>query len=355
MLFAFARYTSAMVAAGLLGFTAVHYMVWGLFPWSQESKVTLKLAIRGSRNQPVSGAQIFIYTPEKKILGFSDAQGEYRGNLNLPRGQISVLEAVGPTYKIRKDLPIPRTRSYTALVRLDPKEAQLGNMTLISKALEEMGKNVGKTRRTTPVTEVPVATPKAEPEATKVEPSKPLQIIDSEERAQPFHRIAMLKEILTNETVAMHPTFATRGIATLKIRPLVSDDEAFYEIVGLDTAGKALSSVILKGFPLNQETVGNATRALLRNTSALPLDSGSLTVYTSRPGQTRAYLNGVALPRTIIDGAAQFQIVKIAFESSHGALAVTADERPLIRKVVLTRYLKRDIQWSLPEPSLSSR
>lgn len=360
----FFKYLLSMTIAAALGFIGVHYVIYGVAPWSKEANVSLSISIRGAQNQAVPNAQIFLYAPNKKFIGNTNSEGNFEGLVKAQRGRIAVVEAVGPTFQIRKDLSIPRRASYKAVVRLDSKEAALGNMTLLSKSIEEMSK--GLRTKTLSTSEIP--TPNATPVAASTpdvstKPTTPsaaeksvpptIQIEVSDERSRTEHRIPMATDIIQEVIKEAQTQLFEKKIRKIRIRPLSAED-SFLEILGLTEHNTYVSSTLIKCTLLNKDVIASAILGLTRPFGDI-VEGKLLRVYTSEPEKARAYINGAPLPRTLQNNYAEFNIIRSKVPGERFAIAATADARPLIRKIARTDALLKLVEWHMPEPALSRR
>jgi hypothetical protein len=357
----FLKYLLSMSIAAFLGFTGVHYVVYGTTPWSRDTYVTLSISIRGTQNQPVANASIYLYAPNKLYLGKSDAQGNFTGKTRAKRGSVAIIEATGPTYKLRKDIPIPRKATYQAFINLNPKEASMGHMTLISKSIEDMSKGLGQ--KSTPTqTNTAANTPtnvaqnskenRKETTTNNIQPTT-VSVALSDDRTRPEHNAEATLEALRSVVREKESTLLTKGISSVRLRPLAAE-ETYFEVLGLDQQGSVVSSALIKCALLGTPVIENSVAALLRD-KELKTTKVKLRVFTANPETARAYVNGAALIRTVEGQYAQFSLIEINSKNERIAIAATADGRPLIRKIALQSALSEIIEWYMPEPPLSRR
>ncbi len=175
----------------------------------------------------------------------------------------------------------------------------------------------------------------------------------SDERARPDHHIESTMPLLKEAVFELQERLLTGNISSIKVRPLTAED-SFYEILGYTEHGTYVSSTLIKCSLLEKSTVRAAVAGLTRRGSEI-IEGKILRVYTSEPERARAYVNGVSLPRIVQTNFAEFRVIKSRVPGTHIAIAATADERPLIRKVARAEGLLNLIEWHMPEPSLSRR
>jgi hypothetical protein len=362
----FLKYLLSMTVAAALGFIGVHYVIYGVAPWSRDANVSLSVSIRGTQNQAVPNAQIFMYAPTKKYIGNTNAEGNFEGLIKARRGRIAVVEAVGPTFQIRRDVPIPKRPTHKAVVRLDAKEAALGNMSLLSKSIEDMSKSLSQKplTNTAPVVQNTAATnaqggipeAKTNPSTsanTSKSPQMEIKIEVSDERARPEHRISEATTLVRDSVAVLKEKLLAANIRTVRLRPLTAED-SFFEILGFTQHGAYVSSMLIKCSLLNQELVSSALAGLTRP-FAKAVEGKALRIYTSEPDKARAYINGAPLPRTVQTNYAEFKIIEAKTPNNRIAIAATADGRPLIRKIARPDVLLKLVEWHMPEPALSRR
>jgi hypothetical protein len=349
----FLKYLLSMSIAAVLGFTGVHYVVYGTTPWSRDTNVTLSISIRGTQDQPVANASLYLYAPNKLYLGKSDAQGNFTGKARAKRGSVAIIEATGPTYKLRKDVPIPRKASYQAFIHLDPKEASMGHMTLISKTVEDMSKGLGQKSTPRPTnTPTNVAQNNKETVTNNAQPTT-VSVTLSDERTRPEHNTEATLEAFRSVVQEKESALLKKGISTVKLRPLAVE-ESYFEVLGLDKQGSTVASALMKCALLGSPVIENSVAALLRD-KELKTTKVKLRVFSANPETARAYVNGAALNRTVEGQYAEFSLIEVNSKNERIAIAATADGRPLIRKIALQAALSEIIEWYMPEPSLSRR
>jgi hypothetical protein len=349
----FFRYLLSMTIAAALGFMGVHFVIYGVAPWSNESNVSLSISIRGTKNQAVPNAQLYVYAPQKRHIGVTDAQGNFEGIVKAKRGQVAVIEAVGPTFQIRKDVPIPRKPTYKSVIRLDSKEAALGHITLLSKSIEDMSKGLNAKPLQVNNTSLPAEKNQLTNPDTENATASEIRVEVSEERARTEHRMTEAATLLRESIQQLQKELFKKGVSTVRLRPLTAED-SFLEVIGLTKQGDYVSSSLIKCKLINKEIMLSAVASIIRPYST-NLENKTLRVYTSEPEKSRAYINGTPLPRTIQNTYAEFRIIKPQTQNGRIAIAATADGRPLVRKIARAEALLKLVEWHMPEPALSRR
>lgn len=359
MLGTFFKYLISMILAAFVGFTGVHYSMFGMLPWSKDSVVSLSVSIRGTQNQAVPNAHLYLYGPNKLYLGKSDANGNFEGKTRIKKGSVAAIEAIGPTYKLRKDLPIPHRPNYRAFIRLDPQEANIGHMTLISKTAEDLKRDLNN--KSTASTTPPTATTETATNTTASSTVSKTSVVEptgvkvelSEERTQTEHQAELTLEKVKKAVNEKEEELQAKGIVVVRLRPLVVE-ESYFEVLGINKQGEAVASALMKCSLFNTPVVENSIAALTRVYN-IPPSHTKLRVYTSTPERARAYVNGVALTRKTENQYAEFNLIELKSKSERIAIAATVDDRPLIRKIALQAALPELVEWHMPEPALSRR
>jgi hypothetical protein len=109
------------------------------------TEVAFQVVVKGEKGIAVPNAKLFAITQHKEIyLGQTDRYGDFKGSKLLPRGKSFTLQALGDTYRLRKEVNLPFSAKFKSIVFLDPLEAQLGNMQLVSAHIEKMSRKIGR-------------------------------------------------------------------------------------------------------------------------------------------------------------------------------------------------------------------
>ena len=346
-----------------------------------ETHLGLKIHLRGNNNLPVANARLSILFPQEKVLGTTDVYGNFEATVKLPSGKVSTLQATGPSFRILKDIFVPRLSKTKMEVFLDPTEAKLGHMNLMSRNLQKFNEKIeSKLARNAAAAAAASVNTKRTPQNQALPPSPALAAHQtlSWPRANdaPADRSASVvveilpaphssaesllqdqKTALVAAVVRGNGDLKQMGVTMVKLR-LASEEGPYFEVLATDNSNAVLATTLVKSVPGRKSVFDLAVRRLTKPSPVPKLEqSGRLLVKTGSPHKTRAYLNGVALPRKLKQGSVLFDFSawQNLPENKKAFLAVTSEDGPFIRTQLSSAQLKRKMRWTLPETQISKR
>lgn len=401
------KYAMAMAAAAIIGFVLVQFgMGQSLLARFGQTELELKIYLRGERNVPVPNARLSLFAPDEKPLGFTRKDGNFEGTIRVPKGQMIILQAQGPTFRIRKELAIPRVSSYKLQVFLDPKEARLGNMSLITRSLDDFNRKMSQTYHGRAQATARKAKPKAAAASPAQGPANPVKVSASVAASVSAPVSAPVSALTLASATTSAPTSARRtmtssasgiavdfqpvspridqvlrgqqtlaraavqgseisaalrvqGVKKLRLR-LASLEGSYVELIAVGRTGRTLASYLLRGDRAAVSTYKGAMIRMTRPATAhqmhAPAPSGRLVLQATEGKDVRAYLNGIRLRGKAAGDTLSFEFASAQLNvKKKGVVVVTSDGGPFIRSILSADALNRDVRWNLPMTRLSRR
>ena len=363
------KYIVAMLTAAVVGFAFVHFGMGDFFGGARtETQLELTVRIRGNNDVPVSNAQLSLLFPQGKPsenrIGSTNRYGNHEVTILVPSGKVTTLQATGPSFRILKDIFIPRVARLKMQVFLDPTEAKLGHMNLMTRNLERFNSKI-QTKLSKQAPEKK-AFDKKNPEKKALEGTTKapadlgshvmVDILPSSSNSTP-PLVAEHKPALIAAVVRHNALLKNANVRKVVMR-LASQEGPYFELIAWDGHKNVVASTLVKMTAARKAPFDIAMKRLTRpvqrgDSAAL----GRLMVKTSAPEKTRAYLNGVALPRKLKKESVTFDFSawQSVPDNKKAILTVTSEDGPFIRTQLKSPQLKRKIRWTLPETQLSRR
>lgn len=338
MMLSFVRNAVMVVVSIFLGYSAVHYAVYGLPPWAGESRVGLTVEIRGARNVPVANARVSLATPVKQVLGVTDRLGRLSTEVRLPHGQLATLVAEGVAFRLEKRLMIPKRPRADMVVRLDPTSVALGDVTLRSRTLERLDREHRENSQNA---------------SSRVNRREALTIRLVGTSPRPEHDLPRIRQMVTVLEKVYASSLQTRGLARIELRPLWAG-EAYWEVLGLDHNGKSRSGVFIKAARMSLKD-GEWLHRLL--TFSLDNDGffagGKLRVISANSDQVRLYFNGIYVPRQVYRTRVEFALPTNPGKQS-AVVLIKADDS-LVGQVISQEKMRSGWVWDFSSTAISRK
>lgn len=331
------KYAAIVLGCWTIGFAIVSKIVRK--PMTSNSKTNLELSVKiiGNRNQPVANAHISVLTPAEIYLGKTDLQGSLKKVIQVPAGGVSVLQASGPTFRIRKDMLVPNHPDYQLRILIEPKDFKTGSAELVSRD------NPSLQNLPNPATSPPSHTIKTVwlgKDANRPESAKKI-----------FKKIAAF----TSESQSY---LSQRQVASVGVRYL-RGQSPFFEVLLLSQAKEPIGSFLASLSQIQEGSLAEWFARTRPSAYQALAPSGQLQIYTTDNQNIRAYLDGTPIPKITCGKICIFKLVH--YSKSQGntnqkiQLSVTGSNGPLIQRELESHQLQAEIKWTLPINQMSNR
>lgn len=340
MVLSLVRYAAFIAFAVFLGYSSVHFVVYGLPPWADDSRVHVSLEIYGTRSQPVANAKVTLRSPDTRDLGFTDRFGRLQTELLLPQGEIATIAADGVAFHIEKKIMIPRLPRADLLIRMDPAAVALGEVTLYSRTLEELRNRKASLK----------AAPTSVPRRSSGGPH--LMVSIQGEKPLPQHQFAAVRNLVGQYRQLYEQDALRRGARTLVLRPLRNAEDAYWETTLRAADGSVVSGFLFRARLAADKKADWMSRMLWLSKDQEVLFKGNMmTVKAAMPEKVRAYCNGIFLPRQLFRTKVQFQLP--TRPGARSAISIVGEGPSWERRVVTQEQLASGLHLAMPEVSLS--
>ena len=332
--------------AGLSGY-------WAIQKLSQESTrflkqetgdVHLKVVVRDSSRQPLSGVKILVFLPEQRVACTTTEGGNCEGIFTSPQGQTILVTASGKNFQATKKLLIPRLSPYRAELLFEPSQTESGQMSLLSKSLDDVnGRILNAITRTKELDDWVAIAP---------------------ERQLPEHNLPLLRDqLLTVLREDLATIKEQHGASQFVLRGLWNE-RPYVEVTARDHKGRIKGGFLFKAGSTDSHFLRMVITKMWVSPAGTwgPMPRPVLTIQTQQPSRLRAYLNGILMPSAALSGMTQFWAkpgtmpwLPTTSAKDSVAVAATADQSPLLRATVKSAELQQGLNWQFAAPALSQR
>jgi|GEM_PF-4102446 len=353
-----------MTLAAACGFGIVHAIFRGPSLFASKAQttsiLTLEVEARDTRGRPLANADVTLFAPAAVKLGRTNARGILRGRLTVPAGKVHIVELSGRNFRVRKDLPIATLAHNEArlVFALGKKGRALALRSGAGRVKAKRAREKTNAALDTlaalarPASVPPIVSPEKNIAAAPENAHFPVQIFHGPQGDRTL--VTAIAARLRDAAARNRNQLLATGVHRFQLRQLWNE-ASYVEIVPLAKNGQPLGGYLLRSHKTDAGWLDLALKNMWSRDFA-GARGRTLTVLTGRPGEARAYLNGIPIPRRVRDGKAIFYLANHpAARMQNAVLTLTSDDGPLIRSAVSVASLNRDIHWSLPETALSRR
>ncbi len=353
-----------ILICGTMGFTALFFAMRS--PALRGAPVTelhLSVRIKGAKNIPVANARISVISTTEKEVGLTDKDGFLETTVKIPSGKLAVLQASGPQFRLRKDILVPLASKYNVRMILDPQEAEMGFMDLLSRSHSELDKFNKKialktSKNVKPEKKSVVPTPVKILQEIPIEKNDLVKIELITEGSQVSAGTRDAINLTHNTAIAVNSQLKNQGIAKLEIRT-VWNDEPYLELLPYNNKNELVGGYLAKVKTITEERI----ERIILSTNFIPkrnnTNASRFLINKTNDGQVlRAYLNGRAVPLIKEESDNSRHAFSTGASAKKGEfmnLAVTGNNKPLIKRAMSGEELSSNIQWAMPEANLSKK